>query len=40
MKNGSLEVGQAIEGIIHLVFNGVMITSSALLILYTVFIGF
>lgn len=38
MENESLEVGQAAEGIVHLVFNRVMIASSALLILYTGFI--
>lgn len=40
MENESLEVGQAAEGIIHLVFNRVIITSSALVILYTVLLVF
>lgn len=38
MQNESLEVGQVAEGIVRLVFNRVIITSSALLVLYTVFI--
>lgn len=37
MKNENLEMGQTAEGIVHLIFNRIMITFSALIILCTVF---